>query len=475
MGIRATLVGMVLSVACASTETPPAYAPVCAPQCGGRECGPDPFCGSSCGLCTAPRSCDRPSGLCDGNCQPTCGERRCGLDPVCGSSCGTCPTGQTCGTDGTCGAPCTPNCAGRTCGEDPVCGKSCGSCATGFCDDGVCDASCTPDCTGRTCGEDPACGQACGTCSGIGVVCVDGACEQGECPPGTLACASGCAAYLEDEANCGACGHVCPSKATATRECRLGGCHLSCPGGTGADVDLDNDANNCGRCGNSCPTPIEGTRRCVAGVCNGLCPAGNTACGGTCIDTRTDPHHCGYCDHGCPAPTGGAPECVNGLCTTGLCYAGELVCSSACVEESVSRCGGCSATCNGFASQTGVALADIACSDGACITRLNSRTRQSCAQLCQSLGLTCTSPSQALTLDWWSDGCVSPGNGGCTLSWQGGYRYDTPGCVNYFASLGGGSITCTAVVYDCDTVPSTSYYWSSVNGSFTSMNCYCGQ
>jgi hypothetical protein len=203
--------------------------------------------------------------------------------------------------------------------------------------------------------------------------------------------------------------------------------------------------------------------------------AGNTACGGTCIDTRTDPHHCGYCDHGCPAPTGGAPECVNGLCTTGLCYAGELVCSSACVEESASRCGGCSATCNGFASQTGVALADIACSDGSCITRLNTRTRQSCAQLCQSLGLTCTSPSQALTLDWWSDGCVSPGNGGCTLSWQGGYRYDTPGCVNYFASLGGGSITCTAVVYDCNTVPSTSYYWSSVNGSFTSMNCYCSQ
>jgi hypothetical protein len=78
---------------------------VCQPNCGLRNCGVDPVCGSSCGLCNATlgETCNMSTGICF-ICQPQCGTKKCGIDPVCGSSCGTCDTaaGEYCNLYGNC-------------------------------------------------------------------------------------------------------------------------------------------------------------------------------------------------------------------------------------------------------------------------------------------------------------------------------------------------------------------------------------
>lgn len=73
----------------------------------------------------------------DVGCEPNCGGRVCGPDPVCGTSCGTCTTG-VCTAAGAC--ECEAECGTRECGPDPVCGSSCGNCGIGFqCNDGTCE------------------------------------------------------------------------------------------------------------------------------------------------------------------------------------------------------------------------------------------------------------------------------------------------------------------------------------------------
>ncbi|MBI5481205.1 MAG: hypothetical protein HY906_20270 [Deltaproteobacteria bacterium] len=137
----------------------------CTPDCSGRQCGPDPRCGTSCGTCPSGDSCDG-AGHCQTPCTPDCSGRECGPDPSCGTSCGTCGTGSTCGAAGQCG-PCIPDCSANVCGPDPACGLSCGVCTDGLSCNllGRCEAiDCTADCTGRACGPDPLCGQSCAIC-----------------------------------------------------------------------------------------------------------------------------------------------------------------------------------------------------------------------------------------------------------------------------------------------------------------------
>ncbi len=136
----------------------------CVPDCSGRECGPDPACGTSCGGCLAPETCGG-LGLCV--CNPGCAGRECGPDPQgCGTSCGTCSVNEVCDAAGQCIPNCSPDCAGRECGDDG-CGGSCGICAGAgevcVLDTGTC-LVCTPDCIGRECGPDPVCGSSCGAC-----------------------------------------------------------------------------------------------------------------------------------------------------------------------------------------------------------------------------------------------------------------------------------------------------------------------
>jgi hypothetical protein len=70
----------------ATSEVLGSDAPVCTPECAGRECGDD-GCGGDCGLCPdiAPYCMD---GLCAMECAPSCAGKACG-DDGCGGDCGT--------------------------------------------------------------------------------------------------------------------------------------------------------------------------------------------------------------------------------------------------------------------------------------------------------------------------------------------------------------------------------------------------
>lgn len=67
-------------------------------NCEGRECGGD-GCGGLCGSCDEGWLCDLENGRC--GCRSDCSDLECGPDPVCGASCGLCADGGTC-TAGVC-------------------------------------------------------------------------------------------------------------------------------------------------------------------------------------------------------------------------------------------------------------------------------------------------------------------------------------------------------------------------------------
>jgi hypothetical protein len=131
----------------------------CAPNCTGKQCGPD-GCGGSCGTCSAPNTCDA-AGQC--TCVPNCTGKQCGPDG-CGGSCGTCSAPNACDASGQCA--CTPRCTGIRCGESDGCGGQCG-CADGK----VC---CATRSGTRTCRipQD----EGCGVCG-----CFIGCCQGGVC------------------------------------------------------------------------------------------------------------------------------------------------------------------------------------------------------------------------------------------------------------------------------------------------------
>ena len=95
-------------------------------------------------------------------CISDCGTRECGLDPVCGTqNCGTCDHGYSC-QDGECVEDtCVPDCGSAECGLDPVCGtQNCGTCDDGYsCQDGECvqDTGWEPDDYTVNCGADGMC------------------------------------------------------------------------------------------------------------------------------------------------------------------------------------------------------------------------------------------------------------------------------------------------------------------------------
>ncbi|HOX44417.1 MAG TPA: hypothetical protein PK668_12510 [Myxococcota bacterium] len=115
---------------------------VCTPTCAGRACGDD-GCGGSCGTCAgAGEVCAQVSGQCV-VCSPDCAGLECGLEPVCGSSCGACVAPETCDAGGQC--VCQPDCAGKECGGDG-CGGECGACEPG--EECSPEGLCTPWSTG---------------------------------------------------------------------------------------------------------------------------------------------------------------------------------------------------------------------------------------------------------------------------------------------------------------------------------------
>jgi len=153
----------------------------CEPDCTGRQCGPDPVCGTSCGTCMgATEICRWETGVCEDVCEG----RDCGT--VEGIYCGACEGSTEVCLPAT--GLCEDVCANHECGK--VAGISCGDCqgATEVCreQDGVCEDVCQ----WRECGV--AAGIDCGTCPGD-EICITGqcfvpVCEDGMCrvPAGTF-------------------------------------------------------------------------------------------------------------------------------------------------------------------------------------------------------------------------------------------------------------------------------------------------
>ena len=195
----------------------------CAPQCDGKNCGPD-SCGGVCGLCAdtevcsggvcqvvsdcskeecfplicnpelgqcttcenddqcgAPWLCDPESGECvacvnDDNCpgNQQCIEHVCEPPPPCQSD-EDCPEGKECDQLAGLCVGCTPGCTNKPCGPDG-CGGECGECPDGQqCVEWAC--VCAPDCEGKSCGSD-GCGGLCGECGDAGT-CSGGVCVAG--------------------------------------------------------------------------------------------------------------------------------------------------------------------------------------------------------------------------------------------------------------------------------------------------------
>ena len=116
---------------------------------------------------------------------------------------------------------------------------------------------------------------------------------QESCCDSTQSCCNGkCANTAWDWANCGACGHKCPSG----KVCIDGACGCL-PGHTlcdGVCVDLSADSANCGDCGVTCASGY-----CCVGVCGRACGGGYCCEGNSkCCNTPFGGHCCAHkCNH----------------------------------------------------------------------------------------------------------------------------------------------------------------------------------
>ena len=238
----------------------------CAPNCGGKQCGPD-GCGGTCGNCQQGQNCTA-WGTCESSCNPNCAGKQCGSDG-CGGTCGNCPGNHTC-QNGTCVSNCQPNCIGKSCGPDG-CGGTCGSCGFGeVCVNSTCKNACDPDCAGKQCGSD-GCGNMCGQCGGGQFCNVAGQCEsvcQAQCV-GKQCGPDGCGG------SCGNCGFgmQCNGQGVC-----LGDCSKDCQGKECGD---DGCGGTCGEC--------PGDYQCSGGICLADCQTqclgmecGPDGCGGNC-------------------------------------------------------------------------------------------------------------------------------------------------------------------------------------------------
>jgi hypothetical protein len=182
---------------------------------------------------------------------------------------------------------------------------------------------------------------ACGHVCGAGQTCSGGVCA---CPGGMAACGGACVDTQTSVGNCGACGKVCTAgeicaAGLCTCQAGLSPCGMSC-------VDLATSAANCGACGVSCGGGV-----CASGKCAASCPAGTTNCSGSCVTLATSPTNCGACGKVC----GAGMSCVAGSCA---CPAGTTLCGSTCVSTGTdaSNCGACGHSCP----------AGTSCSAGVC-------------------------------------------------------------------------------------------------------------
>jgi hypothetical protein len=304
---------------------------------------------------------DDPSLACGPNtsgwcCEGTCcaaGATECGPDGLC---CAPNCAGRECGPDG-CGATCIPGCQlGQTCGEDGRC-TGVPTCNPQLCPNGCClsanDASiCLTGEGDAFCGSG---GEACVDC-GAGARCIDhvcvclaeicdGCCENGSGNSGR------CLANTPPV--CGVGGAQCTSCPTGDgRTCNAQGecvCNLgSCPNGC-----CSNGAGNPGICVErqcSQDTDCPNVRDCVCDRSQGACCARN------CDGKVCGPDGCGGdCENLCPANTvcnddGTACLCTAQSCPTGCCSNGlgnPGTCEEGDTNRACGRPGQACQTCTG--------------------------------------------------------------------------------------------------------------------------------
>lgn len=253
-----------------------------------------------------------------------------------------------------------------------ACQMACSTYLWGECNGHIEDGCETPLRTNDNCA---ACGDTCAE----GSLCVTDTCVG--CAPNETLCGTVCADLVSNDANCGACGTVCPrfpagypaapksmyygcaNSVCNNLKCLMGyancngelndgcevdlskdpkncgGCGIECaageaclkgvcqcnPGPSGCDclTDFESDLNNCGGCGLICLTRANSTATCKFGRCDTACKVGFADCNGIptdgCeTDTMKDPRNCGACGVGCA--TGQA--CIDGLCATEPCPPG---------------------------------------------------------------------------------------------------------------------------------------------------------
>ncbi|NOZ86339.1 MAG: hypothetical protein GXP49_08725 [Deltaproteobacteria bacterium] len=280
----------------------------CLSNCGERECGLDPVCGTQiCGECSdglvcnnlgrcvadgsaCRNSCECPSGqLCDiDGSKVYCRPWREVFPPyehdICCLDTENCYPDYPCenpdGSEGTCPGGCTPDCNGKSCGDDDSCGGRCTECPVGrSCDTETWTCTgCNADCTGR-CGGPDGCGGQCPD------TCPDGQSCQ---PPGYTNCA-GCqpdckGKFCGDEDGCGGWCTDCPAGQSCNQSTRQ--CEQCVPDCVGRECGPDGCGGSCGECVNN-------------DVCNmrGVCVVGGGGCGDSC-DCASG-LYCDTVDHVC--------------------------------------------------------------------------------------------------------------------------------------------------------------------------------
>jgi hypothetical protein len=322
----------------------------CAPNCAGRECGPDGCGNGTCGSCPSGATCNTQTG----QCVSSCGPQSCPTGCCQAGDCEPGDSGQACGTGGApcakCGAgsrcqnqhcTCVPDCDNKDCGPDG-CGGSCGTCSSGqVCDED--DGECI--CTGQTCPNG---------------CCTNGSGKPGSCLPGTTiqACGTGgeeCETCDADDGVCvgGQCvecgdneGDLCPC--TGQTICDLADsaicfqrpprnpqddppacfCLVSLTGESVCAGTLQSPPVNC-RSDADCQGYAPGGA-CIAASPNaGFCPTNSNFCAAPCCSPQSCPNGC------CTGITGCRPGNEFEFCGTG----GELCFS--CVGNQVCRNGQC--------------------------------------------------------------------------------------------------------------------------------------
>ena len=188
------------------------------------------------------------------DCVPDCGDRECGVDPVCGTmTCGECDDTLLCTEEGRCG--CIRDCGGRECGTDGCGGMCPPGCAVGqICDERSGECECVPDCDGRDCGSD-GCGGSCPPGCGDRRVCDDGFCGPvceddrgwGNACSGEENCDddSICQSYPALEGHGSFCSprcssdDLCPDIAPGREICSWGFCLIECSSSAECPCDME--------------------------------------------------------------------------------------------------------------------------------------------------------------------------------------------------------------------------------------------